>query len=244
MKRETKQMIFIYLLVFIIMVLLIFLTKIILDNNQKPEEIPVETEIEEVNINPYPTVNKECTFSVTYNQYNALTAAGCKGGYTRYNLTDVTVNNEAVNVSIIYSDLENSTKKINEGLFINDKKMTSIVDSVAKIKFGIFDNKLFVLDTNNKESNAYAFDPSGKKIYDLKQVLNTHKIKDLSTGDTNINVSVLNPNTFKFTEGVIEFDSISNNCQNGEASKGSHYKITYSNDKFELPEFINLINCG
>ena len=91
MKREDKQMILIYSLIFLIIVLIIFLTKIILENNQKPKETPKEPKTEETVINPYPVVNEECTFSVTRDQYHQLTAAGCKGGYTRYDINDVNI---------------------------------------------------------------------------------------------------------------------------------------------------------
>lgn len=244
MKREDRQMILIYILIFLIIVLLVFLTKIVIENKPKQEPKQSGGEIQKIEINPYPTVNEECTFSVTLDEYNKLTAAGCQGGYTRYDISDININGTNLKTSVIYSDLENSdTKTINEGLFINDKKMTSIVDNVANIKFGIFDNKLFVHDMNNNESNALAFDVDGKQVYNLKKTLEENKIKDLSSDDININSESLDKNSFRFQEGIIEFNSVSNNCQNGEKAKGSHYKVTYSGEKFELPEFMSLVNC-
>lgn len=239
MKREDRQMIFIYFLVFIIIILLVLLTKTVLESRQK-EKPKSGGHIEKIEINPYPIVNDECTFSVGYLKYNELSRAGCEGGYTRYDLNDITLNNINLPVSVIFSDKNG----IKTGIFINNKRITSIIDDVTKIKFGIFDNKLFILDTNNNESNVLAFDETGKKVYDLKEILEKSNIKDLSTGDTDIKSDTLDPNSFSFAEGTIEFNSISNTCQNGEQTKGSHYKITYKDSTFEKPEFISLVNCS
>lgn len=242
MKREDRQMLLIYSLVFIVIVLLIILTKVVIDSTSKPQEKDNSggvTSIEKINIDPYPTVNEECTFDVKIQDYNSLSGAGCEGGYTRYNITDVSVGDNKLNVSVVYSD----KSQIKTGLFINDKMVKSGIDSVSNIKFGIFDSKLFVLDKTNNEANALGFNSEGREVYNLKTALEKEKVVDLSTGDTTINSKTLNRDTFKFTEGVIEFDSISNKCENGEKSKGSHYKVTYKDEKFEKPEFVELISC-
>ena len=240
MKREDRQMVLIYFLIFIIIVLIITLTNVIINSVKKPQPKVSKSEpIKRTEINPYPNVNEECTFDVSLSEYNALTMAGCEGGYTRYNVKDININETALNVSIIYSDKE----QIKTGLFINDKKIKSNIDRVENIKFGIFDNKLFIHDKTNNESNALAFNSEGKEVYNLKTVLEKEKITDLSTGDTNITTKTLNRDTFIFAEGYIEFDSVSNNCENGEKSKGSHYKVTYKDEKFEKPEFMGLISC-
>lgn len=240
MKREDKQMILLYFLIFIIIVLLIMLTKVITSSVKKeqPKESANEP-IQKLEINPYPNVNEECTFDVSLNEYNALTMAGCEGGYTKYNINNINLNETSLKVSIVYSDKE----QIKTGLFINDKKVKSNIDAVQNIKFGIFDNKLFIHDVTNNEANALAFNSEGKEVYNLKTILENEKITDLSTGDTKISSKTLNKTTFIFKEGSIEFDSISNNCQNGEKSKGSHYKVTYKDEKFEKPEFMELISC-
>lgn len=239
MKRENTQMILIYFLIFIIIVLLIMLTKVITSSVKKPEPKEETTKQVQKEINPYPTVNEECTFDINYIDYNSLTQAGCEGGYTRYNINNIVIDEVPLKVSIVYSDIN----QIKTGLFINDKKVKSNIDAVQNIKFGIFDNKLFILDKTNNEANALAFSSTGKEIYNLKTILEKEKIADLSTGDTYITPKTLNKDTFKFYEGGIEFDSISNKCENGEKSKGSHYKITYKGEDFEKPEFMELINC-
>ena len=239
MKRKGPSIILIYTLIFIIIVLIVLLTKIVVESNPKPERKST-VHIEKLEMNPYPNVNDECTFNLTYLGYNALTMAGCKGGYTRYDISDVILNGSTIPVSVIYSD----KNKIKVGIFINNKRVTNNIDSVTNIKFGIFDNKLFILDTNNNEANALAFDSKGNQVYNLKEVLENSKIKDLSTGDTEISSATLDPTSYSFTEGVIEFSSIANECKNNEKSKGSHYKVTYNNSNFEKPEFINLVNCN
>ena len=239
MKREDKQMILIYTLVFLIIVLLVILTKVVLESRPKKEEKKPE-HTEEIEINPYPTVKDECIFNVKYSEYNSQTISECQGGYSRYNINDIILNNKTLNVSVIYSDQNNKRS----GIFINDKQVTTNIDDISKIKFGIFQNKLFILDNTNNHSNALSYNSEGKELFNLSKVLNKENIKDLSTGDTNISSSTLDPNSFIFAEGYIEFNSVSNNCQNGEKSKGSHYKVTYNDEKFELPEFMNLINCN
>ncbi len=239
MKRETKQMIFIYLLVFIIIILLIILTKIVLDANKKPSPKEEPVQIEEKETSPYPEINNECIFNISYSEYHQLTVAGCQNGYTRYDINNITLDGNNLKVSIIYSDKTQEKT----GLFINDVKMISTIDDISKIKFGIFDNKLFIYDKTGNNTNALAFNKNGKEVYNLRKVLEENEIKDLSTGDTNIKTNLLDSNSFIFTEGSIEFNSFSNNCQNGEKSKGSHYKVVYKDEKFELPEFMNLINC-
>ena len=143
-------------------------------------------------------------------------------------------------VSIIYSDKKQ--KKV--GVFVKDKRVTNKLDDIKNVVFGIFDNNLFIFDKSGKESNIFAFNSLGKEIYNLKNVLSKNKIKDLATGDTYIDVSKLDPNSFIFTNGSIEFNSIANECKEGVKASGSKYKVTYSKEKFNKPEFQSLVNCS
>ena len=102
-------------------------------------------------------------------------------------------------------------------------------------------------DNNGNEDYSYnvlSFCPIGG-LYGLgrQNITSQKEIKDLSTGDTNISLSTISVSSFVFKDGSFEFDSISNECKNGEKSKGSHYKVVYKKDKFELPEFMELIKC-
>lgn len=239
MKKEDRQMIVIYALIIIIIVLIVMLTKVVISSVKKEPKQNNNVHIQKIEIDPYPKVNDECTFNVKMQDYNALTQAGCEGGYTRYNVNDININETNLKVSIVYSD----KGQAKTGLFINDKKVRSNIDGVQNIKFGIFDNKLFVLDKTNNEANALAYNYIGKEIYNLKKVLEKEKITDLSTGDTVLTTKKLNRDTFIFAEGMIEFDSSSNTCQNGEKAKGSHYRVTYKDETFQKPEFMELISC-
>lgn len=236
MNREDKQMIIIYALIIIIIILLVLLTKVITGSVEKPE--PQDNgKVQPVDTNPYPTINAQCIFDTTLEQYAAATTPGCENGYTRYNM-NVDLNGEILKVSVVYSDVT----KVKTGLFINDKRVTG-VEELHNVQFGIFDNKLFIHDKNNNEVNALAYNSKGKEVYNLKKILEKTEIKDLSTGDTNISSKTLDPNSFMYAEGTIDFNSSTNTCQNGEQSKGSHYRVTYKDETFNSPEFIELVKC-
>lgn len=236
--KNGKILILIYILILIALIAIIFLTKQVL-SIPKPKIIEPARTVEKLDVNPYPNVNEECTFNITQSEYQALTTAGCTGGYTRYDINDIKINELQVKVSVIYSD-KNGRKT---GLFVNDKVITNKVDSIANFKFGIFDSKLFIIDYNNNESNVLVVNQKGKKIYDLKEVLEEKRIKELATGDTTVKNKNLDPASFTFYEGGFEFNSSVSTCQTGSNSKGSHFKVIYKNEKFEKPEFMNLIEC-
>ncbi len=231
MKRENKQMIFIYLLVFIIIVLLIFLTKIILDANKKEELKPKQNES-----NVTHDINSECTFNVTFDEYNRLTSVGCSGKHNIYDINDINLDGMRLKVSINHADIQDE----NTGLYINDKKITNST-GIGKIKFGIFSNMLFVFDTS--KNNVLVFNKMGENVYNLNDILNKNQIKENSLENETLKISSLDPASFIFAEGAFEFNSSTNSCQNGEIAKGSHYKVTYNGETFNLPEFMNLINC-
>ena len=239
MKGEKKKVLLIYTLIFIIIILIVALTKIVIDSYPKQKQESTG-HIEKLNINQYPTVNKECTFDVTSAEYSALSMAGCKGGYTRYNIKDIVLNEKTLKVSVIFSD----KKQVKTGIFINDKRVTQKMENITNVNFGVFGNTLIIFDKNGNEANVLAFNSKGKEIYNLKDYLKNNKTKELVTGDTNISSKTLDPNSFSFKEGIIEFNSVANTCQKGETSKGSHYKITYSNETFQKPEFMNLVSCN
>lgn len=236
MKDDKKGLIIIFGLICIIIILVVILGRNTLKSVKKKEP-DYGGSIEKIEIEKYPNVNDECIFNVSANEYHNLSSAGCIGGYTRYNINDIKLNQKTVNVSIIYSD-KNQTRT---GIYINDVKMTKSVDDITNIKFGIFDNKLFIFDSNNKENNVLSFNSKGKKIYDLKEILNKHNVKNYLEGDTYIKTSDLEKDSFSFYEGGFEFSTLESKCENGK--KGAHYKVTYIKEKFETPEFINLIDC-
>lgn len=236
MNREDKQMIIIYALITIIIILLVLLTKIVTATMDKPKEEP-KTTPKTVDTNPFPTVNTECVFDTTIEEYNKLEKAGCDNGYTRYNI-NANLAAETLKVSVIYSDITS----IKTGVFIGENKVASI-EAINKVSFGVFENKLFIHVKNSSETNALAYNSNGKEVYNLKTVLEKNDIKDQSAEGSSISAETIDPNSFIYAEGVIEFNSFTNTCQNGEQAKGSKYRVTYSGEEFELPEFVELIKC-
>ena len=224
MNREDKQMIIIYALITIIIILLVLLTKIITTDVEKPKPEPKKIP-NTVDTNPFPTVSTECIFDTTLEDYSTLTKAGCENGYTRYNM-DVNLENETLKVSVIYSDITS----IKTGVFIGNKKAANLED-ITKVNFGVFDNKLFMHIKNSNETNAIAYNSKGEEVYNLKNVLEKNDIKDSSADNVNISAETLDPNSFIYTEGVIEFSSFTNTCQNGEQAKGSRYQVTYKGEE-------------
>lgn len=225
------MLVFIYFLIIIAVVAIVFLTKIVLDRPKKVAE-PEERKVQPLNVNRYPNVNDECTFNVSLNDYHSLKTAGCTGGYTRYNIA---LDNLPLKITIIYSD-KNGPKT---GIFVNDAKIIYKVEDITNIKFGTFDNKLFIFDKS--DNNVYSINEKENLIYNLKKELEENKVKEFATGDKNIKLKDLDPSSFNFYDGGFEFNSKLEKCEGN--SKGSHYKVTYDKEKFSKPEFMNLSEC-
>lgn len=229
--KNKKILIIIYLLIIIAVIATLFLTKMVLDI-PKPEPVVSEREAQTLDVNPYPNVNEECAFNVSLSDYHALKTAGCIGGYTRY---DIVLDDVSLKITVIYSDKEKSRT----GVFVNDKKIFSKVEDISNIKFGIFDSKLFTFDKS--DSDVYVVNEKGELIYNLENELKENKVKEFATGDKNITLKDLDTSSFNFYEGGFEFNSKLDTCEGN--SKGSHYKVTYKKEKFQKPEFMNLVEC-
>lgn len=225
MKSEKGKIILIYILMVMVIILIVALTYVVINNSSKENSsnVSVSNNQDLLDVEVYPKVNDKCKFGVTMDEYNALSNAGCKGGYTRY---DVKINDNIV-VTVIYSD-KNGKKT---GLFVNDKKAISGVENVSSIKMGIFDNKLFIAD-NSSNSNLLVYDDSGLKLYDLKTALDGAKIKDsilslVLTGDN------INPNTFTFENNLFTFQTRA--VKDGSVTLGGSYQVSYSGKQFSKP---------
>ena len=134
MKRKPKMFV-IYILIALVLILIITLTISVLNNNKKNLTPSKATTTPKVDVNPYPVISDECTFDLTIANYNALTSPKCKGGYSRYNIKDVNINNKNLDVTIIYSD-KNGTKS---GLYINN---TKIINKTVLLEKLIFPEKI------------------------------------------------------------------------------------------------------
>lgn len=225
----------------LVIVLIIALTYLILQNN--PKEEPIEstaTTTPTVDVNPYPNISAECTFDVTLTQYNALTGPGCKGGYSRYNLTDINLGNNNLEVVIIYSD-KNGAKS---GLYINKTRVVSKVDNLLNIRLGIFDNKLFLLDKNNNEANVLVYNSNSENIYSLKDTLDEIKISDpnfQAVSTDPISTKTIDPNSFQFTPTYFSFKTRLIN--NNQTIAGSQYIVNFTGEDFSDPT-TNIQNQG
>ncbi len=227
MKNEKGKIVLIYILMILVIVLIVALTFVVLNNSPKKNLDNVSTtNSQPLDVNPYPNVNAQCKFSVSLDEYNALSMAGCKGGYTRYDV-NISIDGKTLVATVIYSD--KTTKKT--GVFINDKKAITKIDNVTNIKMGIFDNKLFIAD-NSSNTNLLVYDNAGVKLYDLKAALNEAKIKDPLLNITLTENNIKN-NTFTFGTNLFTFQT--KTTQNNQIVDGSIYQVTYNNKKFNKP---------
>lgn len=227
----------------LVIVLIVALTLVVLNNTPKnePKSSPATT-TPTVNINPYPTISDECTFDVTLNDYNALTGPGCKGGYSRYNLTDINLGDKSLEIVIIYSD----TNGNKSGLYLNKTRVIKKADNLLNIRLGIFDNKLFILDKNDNKSNVLVYNSNGENVYNLEENLDEAQIQDpnlQATSTEPISTQTIDPNSFQFTENNFSFQTrlIANN----QVINGSQYIVNFTGEDFSDPTInTNIQNQG
>lgn len=222
----------------LVIVLIVALTLIILNN--KPKETSKESEASNppvVDVNPYPTISDECTFDLTLAGYNALTGPGCKGGYSRYNLTDISLGDNNLNVVIIYSD----TNGNKSGLYVNSTRVINKVDNLLNIRLGIFDSKLFILDKNNNESNVLVYNSNGENVYNLKETLEETQIIEpnfQSVSTDPISSKTIDSNSFKFESNQFTFQTRLVTTDN-QTITGSQYIVSFTGEDFADPVTIN-----
>ena len=240
MKGEKRKLILVYILMLLVIVLIASLTyRVLIDSIEEKPKDNRATTTPMVDVNPYPNISDECTFDLTLDEYNALTGPMCKNGYSRYNVSNVNVGGNTIPITVIYSDLDDSNK---EGVYINDRKFTTIVDDVINIKFAIFDEKLFTLDTNNNEANVLAFSSDAVKLYDLKETLDSLQIADpafQNLANQTISSTTIDPHSFRFTDTNFTFKAQSTDSAN-QVISGSTYQVTFNGDEFSNPEFITM----
>ena len=145
MKGEKSKIILVYVLMLLVIGLIVALTLFVLNSNKKEENhSPSTNNAPKVDVNPFPNISQECTFNLTLDEYNALTGPRCKNGYSRYNVNGLSLGGKTMNVSVVYTDQDGNKA----GIYVNDRRATTVVNNVINIKFGIFDDKLFILDNN------------------------------------------------------------------------------------------------
>ena len=239
MEGEKKKVVLIYVLMLLVIVLIVALTLVVLNNTPKKENstsLPSTTP--KVDVNPYPNISDQCTFDLTLDEYNALTGPKCKNGYSRYNISNIQIGGQTIPVTVIYTDLDGNKA----GLYVKDKRATTKMDNVTNVKFGIFAEKLFVLDTNNNESNVLVYSKESLKLYDLKETLESLKITDpafTNLNDSTISSKTIDPASFNFSNTEFTFKTQTIDSSN-QIISGSTYKVTFNEDKFNNPEFVNM----
>lgn len=235
MKGEKSKVILVYVLMLLVIGLIVALTLVILNSNEKEENHSSSANnTPTVDVNPFPNISEECTFNFTLDEYNALTGPRCKNGYSRYNVTGLSLGEQTLNVSIIYTDQEDDNKA---GIYVNDRRATTIVNNVTNIKFGVFDDKLFILDNNNNESNVLVFASDSTKVYDLKETLESSSITDPALNQV-LSSSTIDPNSFNFTATNFTFQA--QITSDNQILAGSTYQVTFTGNEFSKPEFVSM----
>lgn len=228
MKGEKFKLILVYILVIIVIILTVALVFTVLNN--APEKQTQTNHIQnppKVDVNPYPEISDECTFDLTLAEYNSLTGPKCKGGYSRYNITDINIENNPLNLVIIYSDKEGPKS----GLYLNRAKIIKKVDNLANIGIGVFDNKLFILDKENV--NVLAYNSNAENIYNLSETLNELNLKDQTTNEIITNQNI-NPNSFNFQNTNFSFWTNSQTVNNTTVNP-VNYIVTFTGEEFNDP---------
>ena len=234
MKGEKSKVILVYVLMLLVIGLIVALTLVILNSNEKEENHSSSANnTPTVDVNPFPNISEECTFNFTLDEYNALTGPRCKNGYSRYNVTGLSLGGQTLNVSIIYTDQDGNKA----GIYVNDRRATTIVNNVTNIKFGVFDDKLFILDNNNNESNVLVFASDSTKVYDLKETLESSEITDPVLNQV-LSSSTINPNSFNFTATNFTFQA--QITSDNQILAGSTYQVTFTGNEFSKPEFVSM----
>lgn len=234
MKREKSKVILVYVLMLLVIGLIVALTFIVLNSNKKEENHSTSANnTPTVDVNPFPNISEECTFNLALDEYNVLTGPKCKNGYSRYNINGLSLGGQTINVSVIYTDQEGNKA----GIYINDRRATTVVNNVTNIKFGIFDDKLFILDNNNNESNVLVFASDSTKVYDLKETLDSSEITDPILNQV-LSSTTINPNSFNFTATNFTFQAQMTDSSN-QILAGSTYQVTFTGNEFSKPTFIS-----
>lgn len=231
MKGEKSKIILVYVLMLLVIGLIVALTLFVLNSNKKEENhSPSTNNAPKVDVNPFPNISQECTFNLTLDEYNALTGPRCKNGYSRYNVNGLSLGGKTMNVSVVYTDQDGNKA----GIYVNDRRATTVVNNVINIKFGIFDDKLFILDNNN-ETNVLVFANDSTKVYDLKEALESSKITDPTLNQV-LSSTTINPNSFNFTDANFTFQA--GITRDNQTLAGSTYQVTFKGNEFSKPEFL------
>ena len=191
-------------------------------------------------------IKEECTFDVSLRNFNRLSnnvsALKLCSDYNKIIINDVTLNEENANLYIIYYNGELEVNNTNLGIYLNDKQITKGASFDERNIIRIYDNMLFIKKEDIKLTNIVVYNAKGKQKYDFAYALNSIILKDKAFKDKRIYIDDVDVNSYIFDEGEFTFETTSE-CTSTQEYKGSKYKVTYKNEKFKKPEFVEKISC-
>lgn len=248
MKGDKVKVVIIYILILVIIALVAYLMYIVLSSN---DEEKLDTENKE----PVQTdeLADECKFGVTLAEYNDIinnpSGTSLCNGDNELTITDIVVNGQGQNLKVRFYNGESTSKG---GVYLNDRKVVTGASLNVKNGIGVFDNKLFIFTNEPDDLNVYAYNENGVQLYDLKSALSEAQITDpalsaLAQNNTNISTIVnstnIDGNSMNFGANEFSFSTTSGmECVSGSYS-GSRYRVTFSGDVFNAPEFVTTIMC-
>lgn len=246
MKKGNRfRLAIIYILILLIIGLVGFLIYYIMNKNEHEKQnsetlVSGKAEKEKISDN--------CIFEVPYASFNKLnnnvSALMMCEGYNKLILNDI----DFTKVYVIYYNgfLQTDSKKY--GIYINDKQVTVGASFDHRNLINVFDNLIFIKKENMQVTNVLTYNDKGRLVYDLQMALARTKIVDKAfkemgnTKNTIVSLKNIDINSYEFKQGEFTFETTSE-CASGQQYKGSSYKVTYQNNKFNAPEFVNYVKC-
>ncbi len=241
MKGEKVRVIIIYFLFLILLGLIGYLIYFIYENNNETKTPKKQTTNENVKKEEN---TKECEFSITLDKFNELynnaQALQLCEGNNKLSITDIVLQNNAVDTYVIFYNGNSADKDAKNGIYINNNQIVSGASQENKNIITINDNLMFIKKEDNSNFNLIIYNSNGQKIYDLAQSLENSKIEDpilkeLSKTNKNITDVVsannIDKDSLNFAAGSFTFNTIVKET----GQKGSTYTVIYSEEKFQNP---------
>ena len=196
-------------------------------------------------------VTENCTFNVPLRSFNRLannvSAIKLCAEYNKIIINDVSLKNKKTDLYVIYFNGPLETYNKNLGIYLNDKLISSGASFDDRNVIRIYDNMLFVKKETALNTNIVVYGSDGELKYDLayalnKIILEDPAFKEGNLRETRVTIDNVNVNSYLFDEGEFIFETTSD-CKSTQEYKGSKYKVTYKDEKFKDPKFIEKIQC-
>ena len=226
------------LLVIVLSIIIVILLMIILNNNKNVHKVNTkETEIK---------IQDSCTADNTMKQFNKLAQNAdltlC-GGLNQFNITDITLDGKKQDVYVRFYKGTVYDDNTFTGVYINGERAVPNASIDFFTKLAVSNDLLFVVSNDKKKTNIVAFDSDADNIFDLSKMLEEVKVPDPSLGDV-LKVTNIDFKNIVFGDHEVTFNTnTTQKCQNGTYS-GSTFKITYNDEGFNNPVFVNSRTCN